>query len=66
MLIRVGVEEKSRSSSLTEHSQGIPSQSEHGLLVEYADRDASLTYDAHPSDISPGQEERDKVWGIAD
>lgn len=46
--------EKKEGSSLTRHSQGIPWQPEHGLLAEHSVRDASLTDDAGPSDISPG------------
>lgn len=46
--------EGEEGSGLTQHSQGIPCQSEHGLLAERSVRDASLTDDAGPSDISPG------------
>lgn len=59
MLITWRGEEK-EGSSLTQHSQGIPCQSEHGLLAECSVRDASLTDDAGPSDISPGWERGDK------
>lgn len=47
-------EERKEDCSLTQSSQGIPCQSEHGLLAEHSVRDASLTDDARPTDISPG------------
>lgn len=46
-----------KERSLTLHSQGIPCQSEHGLLAKRSVRDASLTNGAGPSDISLGLEE---------
>ncbi|KAG8000734.1 hypothetical protein GBF38_017215 [Nibea albiflora] len=60
MLMRRGEERRGEErrgeerSGLTQHSQGIPCQSEHGLLAVRSVRDASLTDDAGPSDISPG------------
>lgn len=52
-MLRGEKERVGKSYSSPQHSQGIPCQTEHGLLAEPSVRCASLTDDSGPCDISP-------------